>query len=77
MFCTVHVLHLRSLLLLFDELIRGYILPPFFVYGYLLPKFIALIGATSQQPLLDWVDSGGSAWASQYKIQVVAKSRYR
>ena len=24
----------------FDELIRGYILPPLFVYGYLLPKFI-------------------------------------
>ncbi len=23
-----------------DELIRGYILPPFFVYGYLLPKFM-------------------------------------
>ena len=24
----------------FDDLIRGYVLPPFFVYGYLLPKFI-------------------------------------
>ena len=25
----------------FDRLIRAYVLPPFFVYGYLLPKFIA------------------------------------
>ena len=24
----------------FDDLIRAYVLPPFFVYGYLLPKFI-------------------------------------
>jgi len=24
----------------FDNLIRVYVLPPFFVYGYLLPKFI-------------------------------------